>query len=91
MGARDDPDLAGEGGAVSTLPSRDRLVSRIVRSWRELSGGTSRVSAGLERRRLIACSAGGDPPQLERSASRGSAGCGCRWAGGALVGREGRG
>ena len=64
MGARDDPDLAGEGGAVSTLPGRDRLVSRIVRSWRELTGGTSRAIPDVDRRTLIACSAGADSSAL---------------------------
>ena len=64
MGARDDPDLAGGGGAVSTLPGRDRAVARIVRSWRELTGGTSRAIPGVDRRTLIACSAGADSSAL---------------------------
>lgn len=48
---------------IRTLPRRDRGVTRVVKAWRDLTGGTRR-HADRSRRTLVACSGGADSSAL---------------------------
>lgn len=48
---------------IRTLPRRDPAITRVLRAWRDLTGG-SRRGADRSRRTLVACSGGADSSAL---------------------------